>query len=610
MFRQTSSPGRKAISWLLGLIILWSTFPAFAQQANKPVQAPGFIITPKDVPAGGVSGVTLKLSDESALTDVNAPDIEVESLNPSVITISSQTLTPDKKRLLVTIQVAPEALGSGTLRVLKGNKSTSSMKDMDFVDLNITKFQQNRIPQKPTPNGISRVDVMWGVLPDEIVKENFGSKAAKHYYGIQVAIGNNTGFDLQVVSMGFNTTLKMPETGLAAHRTTSSNGDGSAGKPSDANSNAKPGPLNYPAENFLIPAIDHRLVRGTIEKEQAFGKRAKALGFITGIGTLSSGFLPFFHALSAKANFSTFTSILNGQFREGFNTAVPDLTIRQLNRLENTVMHDQLIISNNGQERTVIFVPKGIFDIDSEAGDKKQPQLNPAQVKKILGELVLVGRPLQYFEDREIIVPSTENNRPTPSLFGSPTPSPTPTPSPSPAPSPTLIQVAPDSGAVNNTREVTLTGTGFVPGAPVKVEFGGTPTTGVALSSTTIRATPPSRPTTGTVDVVVTTADNLKPKLANGYTYLDKLEVLSVDPPTIAAGAITGTTTLTIRGHGFISGAKVKIGENEATNVSISNDHNSMTITLPAHASGKVDVIVTNPDGQVFTLPGGFTYTQ
>jgi hypothetical protein len=35
-----------------------------------------------------------------------------------------------------------------------------------------------------------------------------------------------------------------------------------------------------------------------------------------------------------------------------------------------------------------------------------------------------------------------------------------------------------------------------------------------------------------------------------------------------------------------------------------------LTITIPKGTAGTADIVVTNPDGQSVTLPGGFTYTH
>jgi IPT/TIG domain-containing protein len=73
------------------------------------------------------------------------------------------------------------------------------------------------------------------------------------------------------------------------------------------------------------------------------------------------------------------------------------------------------------------------------------------------------------------------------------------------------------------------------------------------------------------------------------------------------SGPITGGTIVTISGTGFLSNPTVKFGGVSATNVSATSS-TSITATAPAHAAGKVDVVVTNSDSQSATLAQSFTY--
>jgi hypothetical protein len=82
-------------------------------------------------------------------------------------------------------------------------------------------------------------------------------------------------------------------------------------------------------------------------------------------------------------------------------------------------------------------------------------------------------------------------------------------------------------------------------------------------------------------------------------------KITSVAP---TSGATGGGTAVTITGTGFASGATVSFGGTAATNVSVVSS-TSMTATTPAHVSGSVNVVVTNPDGQTGTLAAGFTYS-
>ena len=80
--------------------------------------------------------------------------------------------------------------------------------------------------------------------------------------------------------------------------------------------------------------------------------------------------------------------------------------------------------------------------------------------------------------------------------------------------------------------------------------------------------------------------------------------VTSIAPTT---GSQAGGTAVTITGTGFLAGATVMFGATSATNVSVVSA-TSITATTPAHASGAVDVVVTNTDNKSATLPQAFTY--
>ena len=77
---------------------------------------------------------------------------------------------------------------------------------------------------------------------------------------------------------------------------------------------------------------------------------------------------------------------------------------------------------------------------------------------------------------------------------------------------------------------------------------------------------------------------------------------------TPATGSQSGGTVVTITGTGFLTGATVKFGGTSATNVSVESS-TSIQATAPAHAAGKVDVVMTNTDNQSATLAQAFTYT-
>jgi Galactose oxidase-like, Early set domain/IPT/TIG domain len=171
-------------------------------------------------------------------------------------------------------------------------------------------------------------------------------------------------------------------------------------------------------------------------------------------------------------------------------------------------------------------------------------------------------------------------------------------------PAPTVSSITPNTGTANGGTGVTITGTGFLTGATVKL--GGTAATGVTVvSSTSIAAATPAH-AAGAVSVVVTNTDAQAGTLTNGYTYTNPAPTVSSITPN--SGTANGGTVVTITGTGFLTGATVKLGGTAATGVSLVSS-TSITATTPAHASGAVSVVVTNTDAQAGTLTNGYTYT-
>jgi phosphatidylinositol-3-phosphatase len=82
------------------------------------------------------------------------------------------------------------------------------------------------------------------------------------------------------------------------------------------------------------------------------------------------------------------------------------------------------------------------------------------------------------------------------------------------------------------------------------------------------------------------------------------------DPNVVSpsSGPVAGGTAVTISGSGFAAGASVSFGGTSApATVAGSTTINSVA---PAHASGAVNIVVTNPGGQSGTLTNGFVYAS
>jgi len=81
-----------------------------------------------------------------------------------------------------------------------------------------------------------------------------------------------------------------------------------------------------------------------------------------------------------------------------------------------------------------------------------------------------------------------------------------------------------------------------------------------------------------------------------------------VDTASPSSGPVTGGTAVTITGTGFATGATVSFGGSSASAVVAGST--MINAVAPAHASGPVNITVTNPGGQSGSLTNGFVYAS
>ncbi len=182
-----------------------------------------------------------------------------------------------------------------------------------------------------------------------------------------------------------------------------------------------------------------------------------------------------------------------------------------------------------------------------------------------------------------------------------------------PNPSPTVSSITPNSGTVNGGTGVTITGTGFLPGA--SVTLGGTAATGVTLmNGTSITATTPVH-VAGAVSVVVTNSDNHTGTLANGYTYTSSLGLGlpsgDSNSATVTAGQ-TASYTLSLGGAGMSGTANLTCaGAPTGANCSVPASQPfsatvpatfKVTVTTTPRTIGALNLPVSSPAPWSWTL--------
>ncbi len=181
-------------------------------------------------------------------------------------------------------------------------------------------------------------------------------------------------------------------------------------------------------------------------------------------------------------------------------------------------------------------------------------------------------------------------------------------------PAPSISSVTPATGPTAGSTVINISGTNIYSGASVTI--GGTPATNLQFVANVPVVGGPTVTTYniaaltaahafGLVNVVVTNKDGQVATKTGAYSYQAPAPTVSGATPT--SGINSGATAITITGTNFLSGATVKVGGVSATNV-VFVGTTSLTAMTPAHAAGLVDVAVTNPDSQVATKTGAYTY--
>jgi hypothetical protein len=172
-------------------------------------------------------------------------------------------------------------------------------------------------------------------------------------------------------------------------------------------------------------------------------------------------------------------------------------------------------------------------------------------------------------------------------------------------PVPTLTSIAPTSGVLNQSVNLTLTGTGFVAGSIVN--FGANADSGGVVSNggNTLTITIPAAQLSvaGPVNVTVKNpAPGGGTTAAQTFTVNNPAPTLTSVAPT--SGLLGQAANLTLTGANFIAGSIVNFGANADAGGVVSNGGNTLTITIPAaqlNAAGPVNITVKNP------APGGGT---
>jgi hypothetical protein len=196
------------------------------------------------------------------------------------------------------------------------------------------------------------------VIPPKIAGDLFGRTIKNDYYCIEVAIDNRSDSDIALGSLKFKL-------------------DG-GGSP--------------------IPTSHYPVVQGSLVRRKITHPRGIVLAAISSLGTVMTGFNPFFHNINHAKNYAQFVTILSNPVEKGVEAVWQDPYPIEMANFSAIVLKDDKIIAKNSPTfKTVVFVEKrNIY----QNGDKDRS--DPIKVKAKLRELVVEGRSIQQGGERKL----------------------------------------------------------------------------------------------------------------------------------------------------------------------------------------------------------------
>lgn len=182
---------------------------------------------------------------------------------------------------------------------------------------------------------------------------------------------------------------------------------------------------------------------------------------------------------------------------------------------------------------------------------------------------------------------------------------------------PKVLTVFPTLGPESGGTKVTIQGSGFVTGVKgSKVLFGtkAVPEKDLKVESNSLISvvTPAG---SGPVAVKIINPDDQFDAKAGGFVYIPVVQPPSIKYIQPDFGPTSGGYLTNLIGTGFLQGAQVAFGSDasgwsKSESVKVLNAGTLIVAVVPAHAKGKVDVKVTNSDGQSGTLKESFEYSS
>ena len=327
----------------------------FIAMASAATNVSRYAISPSSIVRGKEYGIVIRDNDCDNSTG-SLKGAVLKLVSAEGLSLGERVSNSNPCFLTATLSVSAEAAVDEINLVVAGEDGA----DLGLVSLPVSTVAR---PQ---------VDISWKVLPRRATADSFGGKVSGRYFAVEVVIGNNSGYDLQISSVGF--------------------------QPHAAPDGATPFEAPLPSDSYNV-------VRSTVEKEQQTGRRAMLVNAIRGLGPLLSAASAFYSNLGNQGKYNTAVGMFSNPLEKGLELVYPDRTLQQLVGLDTRALRDSVIVPNNLSQRMLVFISREVVECRSRKHRAKSPgdlriahasDFNPAAVMNALGNLVLVGKGIGY----------------------------------------------------------------------------------------------------------------------------------------------------------------------------------------------------------------------
>src|SRR6185295_2274686 len=180
------------------------------------------------------------------------------------------------------------------------------------------------------------------VLDPKSVSDIFGRRVSKRYVAFQVTVSNESK-DFQFLIQDLSIDL---------------------GDVGDLESVRIP-------ENYSPSSNDLTLLRGVSEKGQVYDWRNLTVRLLRGTGSIAASLLG---VTTFGSSFAPSVAVYNGPFATSFRDVLPDMTITQMNRLNDTAYQANTLVPKQGSKVAVAFLDQALLmDIELRKRFVKDP---------------------------------------------------------------------------------------------------------------------------------------------------------------------------------------------------------------------------------------------